>query len=148
MFSRILFCVNDPTHADYGWAAESTFLHMRKFDALGNTTAQWTSPVATTAQGEVRCAVCGGEVFIARAEAPGTTEPVMACDFLGHCQATPANDNLARLETLATRLAENPYPADRARLLPVVAALFEAVADNPAAKAILDAHNLRALYPA
>lgn len=146
MFSRILFCVNDPSHADYGWAAESTFLHMRKFDALGNTTAQWTFPVAGTAPGEVRCAVCGGAVFIA-AGAPTPSDQVMACDFLGRCQASPANVNLARLEILAGHLATNPSAADRTRLAPVVAALFEAVADNPAALAIMDTHNIRALYP-
>ena len=146
MFSRLLFCVNDPSHADYGWAAESRFLHMRKFDALGNTTSQWTFPVADTAPGEVRCAVCGGAVYVAGT--PATAGQVMACDFLGRCQASPADANLARLETLAVRLAENPFPVDRARLAPVVAALFAAVAADPAALAVLTAHGLNDLYPA
>jgi len=82
MFSRILFCVNDPSHADYGWAAESRFLHMRKFDALGNTTAQWTFPVAETAPGEVRCAVCGGAVYVA-AGAPPSPDQIVALRFPG-----------------------------------------------------------------
>jgi len=146
MFSRILFCVNDPSHADYGWAAESRFLHMRKFDALGNTTAQWTFPVAETAPGEVRCAVCGGAVYVA-AGAPPSPDQIVACDFLGRCRTAPADANLARLETLAARLAANPYPVERARLAPVVAALFAAVADNPAALAVLHAHGVPELYP-
>ena len=112
---------------------------MRKFDALGNTTAQWTFPVAETAPGEVRCAVCGGAVYVA-AGAPPSPDQIVACDFLGRCRTAPADANLARLETLAARLAANPYPVERARLAPVVAALFAAVADNPAALAVLHAH--------
>ena len=146
MFSRILFCVNDPSHADYCWAAESRFLHMRKFDALGNTTAQWTFPVADTAPGEVRCAVCGGPVFIAAAS-PLTEKNVMACDFLGHCQEAPADANLLHLDQLAARLAANPAPAEQQRLAPIVAALFEAVAHNQAALDILSKHGVQQIFP-
>jgi len=144
MLSRKLFCVNDPTHADFAWAAESRFLHMRKFDALGNTVAQWTSPVADTDPGEVRCTVCGGAVYVAG----GPTAPgqVVACDFLGRCQSAPADANLARLDALAARLATCP-DADKNRLAPVVAALFAAVADDPAASAIIEAHGLKDRFP-
>lgn len=146
MFSRILFCVNDPSHADYCWAAESRFLHMRKFDALGNTTAQWTFPVADTAPGEVRCAVCGGPVFIAGAS-PKTEKNIVACDFLGHCQEAPADANLQHLDQLAAKLAANPAPAEQQRLAPIVAALFEAVAHNQAALDILSKHGVQQIFP-
>lgn len=145
MFSRILFCVNDPSHADYCWAAESRFLHMRKFDALGNTTAQWTVPVADTAPGEIRCAVCGAPVFVAKA-APATPDQVMACDFLGRCQSTPADANLGRLDQLAANLARAASTPDRQRLAPLVAALADAVAGNEPALAILRRHDLHRLY--
>ena len=146
MLSRKLFCVNDPSHADFFWAGEGLFAHTRKFDALGNTVAQWTTPVAGTDPGAVRCAVCGGEVFVAGSPVmmPGQ---VVACDFLGRCRAAPADANLARLDALAARLAANPYPAARARLAPVMAALFAAVADDPAAVAVCEAHNLKDLFP-
>lgn len=144
MLSRKLFCVNDPTHADFGWAAESRFLHVRKFDALGNTVAQWTYPVADTIEGEVRCAVCGGAVYVAGA--PSAPGQVVACDFLGRCQSAPADANLARLDALAARLAKSPA-TDVPRLAPVVAVLLAAVADDPAATAVLDAHGLKNLFP-
>jgi hypothetical protein len=144
MLSRKLFCVNDPSHADFGWAAESRFLHLRKFDALGNTVAQWTYPVAETTPGEVRCAVCDGEVYVVGS--PSVPGQVVACDFLGRCQSAPADANLARLDALAGRLAKSPA-AEVTRLAPVVAALFAAVADDPAATAVLDAHGLKDLFP-
>ena len=145
MASRKLFCVNDPSHADFVWSGEGLFAHTRKFDALGHTVAQWTAPVAGTDPGAVQCAVCGGDVFVAGLP----TEPgqVVACDFLGHCRSAPADANLGRLDALAARLATNPYPAARARLAPVVAALFAAVADDPAAVAVCEAHNLKDLFP-
>ena len=70
MLSRRLFCVADPTHADFGWAAESRFLHIRKYDACGNTVSNWTFPVADT---EPRGTVVAYELPIEQAE-----EPVMA----------------------------------------------------------------------
>ncbi|UJX42338.1 hypothetical protein K9F62_06600 [Desulfovibrio sp. JY] len=147
MLSRKLFCVNDPTHADFGWAAKSTFFHMRKYDACGNTTAQWTFPVAESAPGELSCAVCGGAVFVAglSTQTPGD---VVSCDFLGRCQSAPADANLARLEDLATRLAAVTEPAERARLAPAVAALLNAVADNPAALEIVSRHKLADTFAA
>ena len=145
MLSRKLFCVNDPTHADFGWAAESAFFHMRKYDACGNTTAQWTFPVAATAAGALSCAVCGGEVFVAGLSTD-TGGDVVSCDFLGRCQSAPADANLARLDALATRLAAVGYPAERARLAPAVAALLDAVADNPAARDIVSRHKLAETY--
>ncbi len=146
MLVRRLFCVNDPSHADFGWSAESRFLHTRKYDACGNTIAQWTVPVADTVPGEVTCAVCGGAVYVAGAPlaVPGT---LMACDFLGRCRDIPIDANLGKLDSLARNLAETPYPAARARLAPVVAALFVAVADDPAALAVLERHRIKDLYP-
>ena len=146
MLSRKLFCINDPSHADFGWAAESVFFHMRKFDACGNTTSHWTLPVAATAPGEVTCAVCGGAVYVAgvRAEVP---DDVVACDILGRCQSAPLDANQARLDALAAALAQTP-PGNRARLAPAVAALVAAVAGDPVASAILDRHNLKTIYTA
>jgi hypothetical protein len=145
MFSRRLFCVIDPSHAAYAWAVESRFVHTRAFDPFGNTVAQATMPVADTDPGVVRCAVCGGQVFLAGTPAaPGQS---VACDILGRCRAMPADANLARLVSLADRLAQVSYPAERGRLAPVVAALFAAVADDPAALAVLRDHGLEELYP-
>ncbi|WP_300160923.1 hypothetical protein [Solidesulfovibrio sp.] len=145
MLSRKLFCVNDPGHADFGWAAESVFFHMRKFDACGNTTSQWTMPVAATAPGELTCAVCGGAVYVAKVPA-ATAEDVAACDILGRCRLGPADANLARLAVLAGRLAAVNYPAARAILVPSVAALLAATEDDPAAVAILERHRIRELF--
>ncbi len=145
MLSRKLFCINDPTHADFGWAAESVFFHMRKFDACGNTIANWTTPVAATAPGELTCTVCGGAVFVAKVPA-ATTDDVVSCDLLGRCQSAPADANLARLETLASRLAAIERPVERARLASTVAALVEAVKNDPAASAILDRHRIETLF--
>lgn len=147
MLSRKLFCVNDPTHADFGWAAQTAFFHMRKYDACGNTMAQWTFPVAETAAGTLSCAVCGGEVFIAGLSAARGGD-VVSCDFLGHCQSGPADANLARLEALATRLAQVTEPAEKTRLAPIVAALLAAVATQPAAREITQRHDLAAIYAA
>jgi hypothetical protein len=145
MLSRKLFCVVDPSHAAYVWAVESRFLHTRAFDPCGNTIHQATLPVAGTDTGEVRCAVCGGQVFLAgQASAPGQS---VACDILGRCRALPADANLARLAALADRLSDIGYPAERARLTPVVAALYEAVAGDPAALALLEAKKLKDFYP-
>lgn len=146
MLTRKLFCVSDPTHADFGWAAESVFFHMRKFDACGNTTSHWTLPVAGTVAGELTCAVCGGAVFVAKVPA-ASVEDVMACDLLGRCRAAPADANLARLEALAARLAAIGYPAERARIAPAVAALLAAVADDAAAAAILSRHGIKEIFP-
>lgn len=146
MLSRKLFCVNDPTHADFGWAAESRFLHLRKYDACGNTTSQWTFPLAETETGALTCAVCGGEVFVAGL--PTTGGDVVSCDLLGKCQAEPGDANLGRLDILAARLAETDLPAERARLAPTVAALAAAVADNPAARAILERRGIKDIFPA
>lgn len=147
MLSRRLFCVTDPTHADFGWAAESRFLHIRKYDACGNTVNDWTFPVADTAAGEITCAVCGAPAYLA-----GTPQAVsgriVACDFLGRCQAGPADANLARLDALCRKLAEIPYPVERARLAPAVAALIAAVAHDPAAAAVLAAHKIEDIYAA
>lgn len=147
MLSRKLFCVNDPTHADFGWAAESVFFHMRKFDACGNTTSHWTLPVAATVAGELTCAVCGGAVYVAKLPA-ATTQDVVSCDLLGRCRTAPADANLARLEALAARLAGTPYPVERARVASAVAALLAAAADDPAAMAILDRHGIKDLFAA
>lgn len=147
MLSRRLFCVNDPTHADFGWAAESRFLHIRKYDTCGNTTAQWTFPVADTAPGEMTCTVCGGPVFVAGAR-PSAVGDVVSCDFLGRCQSAPADANLARLDALAARLAAVERPAERARLAPTVDVLIVAVADDPAASAIVSRHKLKDIYAA
>jgi hypothetical protein len=145
MLSRKLFCVVDPSHAAYVWAVESRFIHTRAFDPFGNTVAQATLPVAGTDLGEVRCAVCGGAVFLANeSSVPGQS---VACDILGRCRALPADANLARLASLAERLAQSPYPAERGRLAPVVTALYAAVADDPAALAVLEAHGLKDIYP-
>lgn len=144
MSSRKLFCVNDLSHADFVWSGEGLFAHTRKFDALGNTVAQWTAPLAGSDPGAVRCAVCGGEVFVAGA--PSGPGQVVACDFLGRCRSAPADANLARLDALAARLAGNPYPAARARLTPVVAALLAAVAEDPAALAICETHSLKDIF--
>lgn len=145
MLSRKLFCVNDPTHADFGWAAESVFFHMRKFDACGNTTSHWTLPVAGTVAGELTCAVCGGAVYVAKV-ATTTTEDVVSCDILGRCRTAPADANLARLESLAVRLAAVAESAERARLAPVVAVLLAAVADDPAATAILERRGIKEIF--
>ena len=145
MLSRKLFCINDPSHADFGWAAESVFFHMRKFDACGNTTSHWTLPVAATAPGEVTCAVCGGAVYVAKLPA-ASAEDVVSCDILGRCRSAPADANLARLTALAERLAGINYPAVRALLAPSVAALLAATADDPAAAAILERHGIKDLF--
>ncbi|MHC1713012.1 MAG: hypothetical protein AB9872_12775 [Solidesulfovibrio sp.] len=142
MLSRKLFCVNDLTHADFGWAAESRFLHIRKYDTCGNTTAQWTFPVADTATGELTCTVCGGTVYVAGAH-PVATGDVVACDFLGRCQSAPADANLARLDVLAKKLADIPFPVERARIAPTVAVLLDAVKDDPAAMDIVARHKIR-----
>ncbi len=147
MLSRKLFCVADPTHADFGWVAESRFLHARKYDACGNTTAQWTFPVADTGAGELTCAVCGAPVYVAGTPAAAAGD-VVSCDFLGRCRSAPADANLGRLDELAARLADIPFPVERARLAPAVAALFAAVADDPAAMGVLDRHKLRDVFPA
>lgn len=146
MLSRKLFCVNDPTHADFGWAAESRYLHLRKYDACGNTTSQWTFPVAETATGALTCAVCGGQVFVAGL--PVATGDVVSCDFLGRCQSAPGDANLARLDALAEKLAAIPFPVERARIASAVAALLAAVANDPAARAILDRHKIADVFPA
>lgn len=145
MLSRKLFCVNDPTHPDFGWAAESRFLHLRKYDACGNTTSQWTFPLAETETGTLTCAVCGGEVFVAGL--PAATGDVVSCDLLGRCQAAPGDANLARLDALAARLAGIPFPVERARIASAVAALVRAVAGDPAASAVLDRHKIKDVYP-
>lgn len=145
MLSRKLFCVVDPSHAAYAWAAESRFLHTRAFDPCGRTLAQETLPVAGTDPGEVRCAVCGAPVFVAGL--PAAAGQSVACDILGRCRAQPADANLARLGQLAERLARVGYPAERERLAPMVAALFAAVADDPVARAVLDAQGLANIYP-
>jgi len=145
MLSRKLFCVKDPTHVDFGWAAESRFLHIRKYDACGNTTTQWTFPVADTAPGELTCAVCGGKVYVAGAR-PGAVGDVMSCDFLGRCQSTPADANLACLDTLAKNLAAAPE-SERVRVLPTVAVLLDAIRNDPAAVAIVERYRLNDLYP-
>uniref|UniRef100_I2PWV0 Uncharacterized protein n=1 Tax=Desulfovibrio sp. U5L TaxID=596152 RepID=I2PWV0_9BACT len=146
MLSRKLFCVNDPTHADFGWAAESRFLHLRKYDACGNTTSQWTFPLAETETGVLTCAVCGGAVFVAGLPVAGGD--VVSCDLLGRCQAEPGDANLARLDALAAGLAGIPFPVERARIASSVAALLRAVADNPAARAILERHGIQDIFPA
>ena len=148
MLSRKLFCVSDPTHADFGWAAESRFLHIRKYDACGNTTTNWTFPVADTAVGEMTCSVCGSPVYLA-APAPAGAGPtdVVSCDFLGRCQAAPGDANLARLDALCTKLADIPYPVERARIASAVAALIRATADDVAAAAILERHKIKDIYP-
>jgi len=149
MLSRKLFCVSDPTHADFGWAAESRFLHIRKYDACGNTTKDWTFPVADTAVGEMTCSVCGSPVYLAapapQAAAPGT---VVSCDFLGRCQSGPADANLARLDALCAKLAEIPYPVERARIASAVAALIRATEGDVQAAAIIERHKLKDAYPA
>ncbi|MHC1791027.1 hypothetical protein [Solidesulfovibrio sp.] len=149
MLSRKLFCTADPTHADFGWAAESRFLHIRKYDACGNTTKDWTFPVADTAVGEMTCSVCGSPVYVAapgpRTAAPGT---VVSCDFLGRCQAAPADANLARLDALCARLADIPFPVERARIATAVAALIRATADDPQAAAILERHKIKDSFAA
>lgn len=147
MLSRRLFCVADPTHADFGWAAESRFLHIRKYDACGNTVNDWTFPVADTAAGEITCAVCGAPAYLAGVQ-PKAGGQVVACDFLGRCQAGPADANLARLDALCRRLADIPYPVERARIASAVAALMAAVANDPAAAAVLAAHNIADIYAA
>ena len=147
MLSRRLFCVADPTHADFGWAAESRFLHIRKYDACGNSVNDWTFPVADTAAGEITCAVCGAPAYLAGAPQAASGQ-IVACDFLGRCQAGPADANLARLDALCRKLAEIPYPVERARLAPAVAALIAAVAHDPAAVAVLDAHKIKDIYAA
>jgi len=147
MLSRKLFCVSDPTHADFGWAAESRFLHIRKYDACGNTTKDWTFPVADTAVGEMTCSVCGSPVYLASAAPTGAAPTdVVSCDFLGRCQAAPADANLARLDTLCARLAAIPYPVERARIAPAVSALLRATADDAAAVAILERHKIKDIY--
>ncbi len=145
MLTRKLFCVNDPGHADFGWAAESVFFHMRKFDACGNTTSQWTLPTDGSAPGELTCAVCGGAVYVAKVPA-ATAEDVAACDILGRCRLAPADANLARLTLLADRLAGVDHPAERAMLAPCVAALLAATADDPAAAAILEKRRIREIF--
>jgi hypothetical protein len=147
MLTRKLFCINDLTHADFGWAAESRFLHIRKYDACGNTTSQWTFPVADTEAGALTCAVCGGAVYVAAAPAT-TARDVVSCDFLGRCQAAPADANLARLDALAGKLADIPFPVERARIAPAVAALLDAVKDDPAAQLILEHHKIKDAYAA
>ena len=146
MLSRKLFCVNDPTHADFGWAAESRFLHVRKYDACGNTTSQWTFPVTDTATGELTCSVCGAAVYVAGARATAAGD-VVSCDFLGRCQSAPADANLARLDALAGKLADIPFPVERARIASAVAALLTAVKDDPAAMDILDRHKIKDVFP-
>ena len=148
MLSRKLFCVSDPTHADFGWAAESRFLHIRKYDACGNTTVNWTFPLADTALGEMTCSVCGSPAYLAGAPAPAGTASVVSCDFLGRCQSAPADANLARLDALCAKLADIPFPVERARIASAVTALFRATADDPAAAAIIEGHKLKDLYPA
>ena len=149
MLSRKLFCVSDLTHADFGWAAESRFLHIRKYDACGNTTKDWTFPVADTAVGEMTCTVCGSPVYVAapgpQAAASGT---VVSCDFLGRCQSAPADANLARLDALCAKLADIPYPVERARIASAVAALIRATADDVQAAAIIERHKIKDAYPA
>ena len=147
MLSRRLFCVADPTHADFGWAAESRFLHIRKYDACGNSVNDWTFPVADTAAGEITCAVCGAPAYLAGTPQAASGQ-IVACDFLGRCQAGPADANLARLDALCRKLADIPYPVERARIASAVAALIAAVANDPAAVALLAAHNIADIYPA
>ena len=147
MLSRKLFCVNDPTHADFGWAAESRFLHIRKYDACGNTVSNWTFPVADTEPGVMTCAVCGAPAYLAGVAASGQGG-VVACDFLGRCQAGPADANLARLDALCRKLADIPYPVERARIASAVAALLRATAADPAASAILAGYKIAAIYAA
>ena len=147
MLSRRLFCVADPTHADFGWAAESRFLHIRKYDACGNTVNDWTFPVADTADGEITCAVCGAPAYLAGTPRAASGQ-IVACDFLGRCQAGPADANLARLDALCRKLADIPYPVERARIASAVAALIAAVAHDPAAAAVLAAHKIEAIYAA
>lgn len=149
MLSRKLFCVSDPTHADFGWTAESRFLHIRKYDACGNTTKDWTFPVDDTAVGEMTCTVCGSQVYVA-APAPrgAAAADVVSCDFLGRCQAAPADANLARLDALCARLADIPYPVERARITAAVLALIRATADDPLAAAIVERHKLKDTYAA
>ncbi|OLN26481.1 hypothetical protein DVDV_2664 [Desulfovibrio sp. DV] len=148
MLSRKLFCVADPTHADFGWAAESRFLHIRKYDACGNTTSNWTFPVADTATGEMTCAICGSPAYMALPPTAAGTASVVSCDFLGHCQSGPADANLARLDALCSRLADIPFPVERARIASAVAALIRATADDPAAVAILERHKIKDVYAA
>ena len=145
MPSRKLFCVNDPSHAGFGWAAESRFLHIRKYDALGNTTSQWTFPVPDTAPGDLTCDICGGQVYVAGLHV-ATGGDVMSCDFLGRCRTTPADANLARLDALAARLADIPFPVERARLAPAVAALLRAVANDPEAWAVVGNYELEKIF--
>lgn len=144
MLSRKLFCVEDPAHASYVWAVESRFFHSRAFDPCGQTLSQTTLPVAETEPGAVQCAVCGGQVFVAgRPAAAGRT---VACDILGQCRTQPADANLACLVALADRLARIDAPSERQRLAPVVGALLTAVADDPAARAVLEARRLADLF--
>ena len=145
MPSRRLFCVNDPTHADFTWEATSRFRHIRKYDACGNTTAQWTFPVAGTEAGDMTCTVCGGAVYVAKLPAQSAAD-VVSCDLLGRCRSAPADANLARLTALAERLAGISYPAVRSLLAPSVAALLAATADDPAAAAILERHGIKDLF--
>jgi hypothetical protein len=147
MLSRKLFCVADPTHADFGWAAESRFLHIRKYDACGNTINDWTFPVADTEAGEITCSVCGAPAYLVGAPAAVSSQ-VVACDFLGRCQAGPADANLARLDALCRKLADIPYPVERARIASAVAALLRATAADPAASAILAGYKIAAIYAA
>ncbi len=142
-FEETLLCERpDPRRFRLG--RREPFPAHAEFDALGNTVAQWTAPVADTDPGGVRCTVCGGAVYVAGLPtAPGQ---VVACDFLGRCQSAPADANLARLDALAARLATCP-DADNNRLAPVVAALFAAVAADPAASAVIGAHGLKDRFP-
>ena len=148
MLSRKLFCVSDLTHADFGWAAESRFLHIRKYDACGNTTVNWTFPLADTALGEMTCSVCGSPAYLAGAPATAGTASVVSCDFLGRCQSAPADANLARLDALCAKLADIPFPVERARIASAVAALIRATADDIQAAAIIERHKIKDAYPA
>lgn len=135
MIERKLYCVNDPGHADFQWSSQSEFLHVRKYDCNGAAIREWTFPVKESYAGELRCAVCGGEVFVAGKAPQGMGGKVMACDFLGRCHGFFQDENMNNLE----RLLENLSAAQPDQL---VRRLVESIGDDPACRELLAKYGL------
>ncbi len=135
MIERKLYCVNDPGHADFHWSSQSEFMHVRKYDCNGAVIRDWTFPTSESYEGELRCAVCGGEVFVAGKTPSDMGDKVMACDFLGRCRSFFQDENMNNLE----KLLENLAAAGQDRH---VQRLVGAIGDDPACRELLGKYGL------
>ncbi len=139
MTERKLYCVNDISHADFQWSSRSEFFHLRKYDCNGAVMKEWTAPVKERYQGNLRCAVCGGEAFVAGKGLTDMGEKIVACDFLGRCKDFFKDENLNNLEKLLAALDASRHEAAARRLA-------KDLADDPAGRALFEKYGLGDLF--